>query len=1014
MGRFTAEQLTADFYQWEQRGRGWRVWEYPVELEPPFEPFFHSLSSALPVDDGRKPTWLSSLADAVKDALGPAVHEGGTQIAPDARAGLSPFPFECGSDVGELAIQLPLSETVSPEYAEQFLLTLSACAWPLSFEIVGSGDSISIRIACREPDLGVVKEQIGAYFPQVVVTGGVEPLHALLASAKETVVVDCGLDQEFMRPLRTCKNFDPDPLTAIFGVLENLKHGEAGLVQVLFQAARSPWVSSILRAVRDDDGSSFFLDSPEMPTLANDKVHRPLFSVVLRLVGQGATKDRAWEIVRSLCGGLRGFADPGSNELIPLANDGYDDETHIEDVIRRESHRGGMLLNSAELLGLVHFPSASVNLDKLSRIIRRTRPVPGVARGGSLILGENVHREVETPVSLNTETRLKHTHIIGKTGSGKSTLLTNMIKQDMEGGKGVAVLDPHGDLIDRIIECVPEERIDDVVLFDPGDAEDPVGFNVLQARSEIEKTVLSSDLVEIFRRFATSWGDQMTTVLGNAIAAILEGTAGGTLIELKRILLEKDFRAGVLAHVVDPQVVYFWEKEYPLLRGGSQVSILTRLDQFLRSRIIRAAVTRSDGLDFAEIVNNGKILLVKLSQGIIGAENAHLLGSLICSKLHQVVMGRQSVQVSDRIPFFCFLDEFQHFATPSMASILSSSRKYGFGLVLAHQDLHQISDPTLSNSVLSNPATRICFALGDTDAQKLKSGFAHFEAVDLLNLGVGEAIVRVERSEYDFNLRTHGMPTTPPDVARSRREKIIACTRERYGRAIPPPEFPAPQFERMEIPTTPVETKPVLHVSIKEERAEVRPPHRQTPLTEEFSIPSDDLANRKSVSQHRYLQALTKRMAEQRGYRAIIEEPTPDGKGRVDIGLERDGKKIAVEISVTTNAEQELHNIEKCLGAGYESVVACSPEPKNLAAIRKLTAGALTPEQHAKVRFFGPEGLFLYLDEQIAAESKQEDRVKGYRVKVQYQTVSEAENKQKRDAITQIVAQALRHLKRES
>ena len=316
-------------------------------------------------------------------------------------------------------------------------------------------------------------------------------------------------------------------------------------------------------------------------------------------------------------------------------------------------------------------------------------------QGGAFVLGENLDRDLKTKVSLSVEQRLRHIHVIGKTGTGKSTLLLNMIKQDIEAGRGVAVLDPHGDLVEKIEELIPERRLDDVILFDPSDTEYPVGFNILEAHSDIEQTVLSSDLVELFRRFSTSWGDQMTTVLSNAIEAILGNKEGGTLIELKRFLLENDFRRSILRAGADPAVVYFWEKEYPLLRGGSQISIITRLDSILRSKIVRNIVAQREGLDFRKIIESGKIFLAKLPQGIIGEENSHLLGSLICSKLHQAVMGRQSVNTSERTPFFLYIDEFQNFATPSMVSMLSGSRKYGFGLVLAHQDLHQIADAAL-------------------------------------------------------------------------------------------------------------------------------------------------------------------------------------------------------------------------------------------------------------------------------------------------------------------------------
>ena len=1005
MVSFSAEQLTTNFYVWEQRGRGWDLWESPVELEPPFEPFYHSYPAPYAIDDGRKPTMLSSFADSVKRFFGKSSENAGASIPEEPSGLLSPFPSECHFDIKELAIGMPVTEKVTPEYAEELLLNLGSCSWPLSFEVIGGMDAISVQLACREPDLVHVRQQLQAYYPEAMSRQGVGLQSILEPKSKQTVIVDCALDQEFMRPLRTFGSFDPDPTVGIYAVLESLVADETGVVQVLFQASRKPWVPSIMRSVRDSWGDPFFADSPEMLPLAKEKIRRPLFAAVFRVIAQGPTQERAWEIAKNLVGSLTTLSQPESNALIPLTNDGYDNQVHLEDVILRQSHRSGMLLNSEELTGIVHLPSPSVTSSKLRGQERKTRAAPAIGTGHSFVLGENVHQGAATQVSLTTEQRLRHVHIIGATGTGKSTLLIRMILQDFDLGNGCVVLDPHGDLIDAILERVPESRVEDVVLFDPADTEYPVGFNILEARTEVEKNVLASDLVAIFRRFATSWGDQMTTVLGHAVSAFLESDHIGTLIELRRFLIEKEYRQGFLRDVRDPAISYFWEREFPLLRGAPLSSILTRLDILLRPRLIRNVLGQPRGIDCEELINGKKILLVKLAQGLIGEENAYLLGSLLISKLHQVVMGRQSKDISERAPFFLYLDEFQHFITPSMGTILGGARKFSLGLILAHQDLRQLwgEDATLANSVITNPGTRICFRLGDFDAEKLKDGFAHFDASDLQNLGVGEAIARVERKDYDFNLRTSLPPAVMPEAARVRKEQIIDLSRRKHGHPVAGP-----------VEVTFKASKPVV----------IEPPPEPQKPREKITKPSSPrvgkptappvIPKEQEVSRHRYLQTLIKQMAEQRGYRAVIEEPTPDGGGRVDVGLERNGKRIACEISVTTGDVQELHNIEKCLRAGYERVVVCSPEKKSLEAIRKLMAEKLSSTDQNRILFFEPQDLILFLDEQVAQEANREVRVKGYRVKVQYQPVSEAEKQKKREAVGQVVAQSLRRLKGDS
>jgi hypothetical protein len=232
-------------------------------------------------------------------------------------------------------------------------------------------------------------------------------------------------------------------------------------------------------------------------------------------------------------------------------------------------------------------------------------------------------------------------------------------------------------------------------------------------------------------------------------------------------------------------VVFYWRKEFPLLSGRPEAPILTRLDTFLRPKIIRNIVSQKESkLNFRKIMDEGKIFLCKLSHGGIGEENAYILGALLVSKIQQTVMTRQDIEEARRRNFYLYIDEFQNFITKSMESILSSSRKYGLGLVLTHQGLMQVwaKDREVAASVISNPFTRVCFRLGDFDARKLSEGFSSFNAQDLQNLSRGEAVARIDRAEYDFNLRTYPPPEKPSeDVARKRREAIIELSRRKYG-----------------------------------------------------------------------------------------------------------------------------------------------------------------------------------------------------------------------------------------
>src|SRR5438445_4285135 len=242
-----------------------------------------------------------------------------------------------------------------------------------------------------------------------------------------------------------------------------------------------------------------------------------------------------------------------------------------------------MLLNVEELLGFVHLPSAEV--PHLSRALTRTKAAPVISAG--LLLGENVHRGKTMEVRLSADQRVRHTHIVGASGTGKSTLLFNLIRQDIECGEGVALLDPHGDLVERVLGIIPNHRIEDVILVDPSDTDFPIGFNILSAHSDFEKNLIASDLVSVFQRLSTSWGDQMGSVLRNAILAFLESSQGGTIADVRRFLIEPAFRNEFLKTVQGAELLYYWQKGFPQLSGNRSIGpILTRLETFLSPKPI--------------------------------------------------------------------------------------------------------------------------------------------------------------------------------------------------------------------------------------------------------------------------------------------------------------------------------------------------------------------------------------------------------------------------------------------
>lgn len=1012
------EETTSRFYHWESRCRGWDVYNAPVALEPPFQPFYKVMLQPTEfVDDGRVPTLTEKFIKAL-----PFFKK---EQKEETMEVLIPFAYKREGYLEAFTVTLPKNVTTGIEDSAQLLLMLSTSGNPISFEIIATHSAITLQFVCHEQDIRHVKSQVKIFFPDCILTDTTSQLNHLLKEDLAACVIDHGLSEEFMRPIQTPEEFSSEALTGIFGALDHLQGNERAIIQILFKSADAPWAQSIIQSVTAQDGRSFFLDAPDMPKLAHAKISAPLFGVVVRAIGQADSLEQAFDVTRNLSQLITQTTKSATNCLVPLSSDTYPIQEHLDDVVYRQSCRVGMILNSKELTTLVHIPSSNVSATKLNRDVQKTKVAPTSAEGATLVLGVNIHQGTQRSVAINAAQRMRHTHIIGATGTGKSTLLQNLMDQDIDAGRGFAVLDPHGDLIENLLDRIPLNRVKDVVVIDPSNTEFPVAFNILQAHSEIEKDVLSSDLVAIFRRLSTSWGDAMNSVFANGILAFLESKQGGTLMDLRRFFVEKSFREEFLLSVSDPSIQYYWRKEYPLLKSNSIGPILTRMDSFLRPKIIRNMVAQKKSLDFAALMDQQKILLVKLPQGLIGTENSYLLGSVIVSKLYQMAMARQATDAAQRKDFFLYIDEFQNFITPSMSHILSGARKYRLGLVLAHQDMRQLvkEDMELSDSIMSNAGTRICFRLGDTDAKRFENGFSFFDEQDLQNLGTGQAICRIEKPENDFNLSVI-QPQTSNNF--NLHHEILNHSNTSFGTPRLEIEKLSDYLHVESLTTKTTEDRNTeLPIQDKKESIVLK---QTTPIQQKFQILNTDDAKatavvdslteeeqskakahfvqQKEVSRHRYLQNLIKKMAEARGYRAQIEQTTPEGQGRVDVLLERKGKRIACEIGVTTNKKWEVHNIEKCLRAGYETIIALAADTKAKRGMEIKIQETIEKALQAKVYVMEADELFQYLDVEVTKDATIHTTVKGYRVKVEYDAVSNEDMKKKQDSIARLVIDA--------
>ena len=403
-----------------------------------------------------------------------------------------------------------------------------------------------------------------------------------------------------------------------------------------------------------------------------------------------------------------------------------------------------------------------------------------------LILGQTNYRNLRRRFGIKPEDRRRHTYIVGKTGMGKSTLLLNCIVQDIRNGNGVAVLDPHGDLVERVLDYVPPRRINETIYFNPADTEYPIAFNPLYHTDPTQKHLVASGLVQVFKKiWSDSWGPRLEYVLRNAFLALLDGQ-GHTLLAVSRMLIDDRFRLRVLSQVKDPMVRHFWSVEFEgfpkVFRTETISPIQNKVGQFLSNPLVRNIVGQTKTkFDLSRVIDDGGILLLNLSKGRIGEDNSSLLGSLMLTQLHLAALRRARMPEDKRKDFYLYIDELQSFVTEDFPSILSESRKYRLNIAgMANQFISQLPK-NIASAILGNVGTLIAFTVGSEDAEILKLEFhPEFNADHLQNLPKYNIYMKL--SIDGSTSSPFSAETTPPLQANpvSVRKQIIDQTRLRY------------------------------------------------------------------------------------------------------------------------------------------------------------------------------------------------------------------------------------------
>lgn len=506
---------------------------------------------------------------------------------------------------------------------------------------------------------------------------------------------------------------------------------------------------------------------------AADKVGGHLFQARLVLTAWGTNKEAAQDRLRLMTSALGAFT---RSRLATFS------------ATRRT---GGFILNQEELATLWHFPMAGAGIEQLNvASFRELEPPPVFQTGsepGAVTLGRVRFRDDARPVGIALDDRRRHLYVIGRSGTGKTTLLLNLIHADLASRRGLALIDPHGDLADAVLALVPQFRTNDVIVLDPGDSEYAVGFNPLACPNPSRVDQVAGGVVAAFKKLHDSWGPRLEDTLRNAVFAIVEQQ--GTMLSLLRLLSDAQYRERLVPGIRDPVVRLFWQREFSswskAYRTEAVAAVQNKVRPFLTSPTMRAIVCQSSKtLNLRAVMDEGKILIVNLSKGRIGEDNSALLGALLVTNIQQAAMIRADVPEENRTDFHLYIDEFQNFATGSFATLLSEARKFHVSCTLSHQFLGQL-DETVAAALAGNVGSMVVFAVGGEDAETLILSMSRepeqLLSWDLTNLPRHTACVRLlvnGTPSAPFTINTF----PPPSVLQDRSAIVRLSSRRRHAR----------------------------------------------------------------------------------------------------------------------------------------------------------------------------------------------------------------------------------------
>jgi hypothetical protein len=667
-----------------------------------------------------------------------------------------------------------------------------------SFEYFGYEQYTYFYVVVDEKYKETIEGLIYATFPDAEIRETRDYTELLRPEKHHLAGCELELEERDVYPVKTYEKFEEDSMSRLFSVISKIESGEQVWVQIIVEP-------------HDDSALYHFLRSWRF-RLANLK---HFFSVRDRLRKEGRKGIRAIRLeaakekektkpfkVSIRCMYLSKSFEEAKRKLEAVKNSFY----HFNDSdingftatraisspsfltrFKSRQHATKYILSATEVATLYHLPNSDHVHHIVHVLARKSDPPQDLPRAGEKDVSTfgitNYHNNF-VRFGVRIEDRRRHLYVVGKSGVGKSKLLELLIHEDLHRGRGIAVLDPHGDLVDCVLRHVPKNRINEVVLFDPADTEYPIAFNPLEKVEEAYKMQLTIGFLDIFKKlFGDNWTYRLEHVLRYTTLALLD-SPNTTVLSILKMLSDKNYRQKIVARIQDNVVKSFWVSEFAAwsekFDAEAITPLLNKVGQFVATNMIRNIVGQPETrFSIRDIMDNKKILLMKVSKGLLGEENSSLLGSMIITKMYQAAMSRADLAEEKRPDFYFYVDEFQNFATDTFYEILSEARKYHLDLTIAHQYMGQLSSK-IRQTVFGNVGSMISFRVGAEDAAVLEKEYEPiFKERDIINLGVREFYVKMSvkgEIREAFSGRTVDVPKPTDD----RTQEIVALSRKKY------------------------------------------------------------------------------------------------------------------------------------------------------------------------------------------------------------------------------------------